>query len=143
MQKRISNSVLCIIICCFFFLISCGGGGGGGSTPQSPRILISTTQIEFGDIILDDIAAQAFTIQNLGSSTLSIGPIAQTDPLTPPFSILNDACSGNTLTASQQCTFTVRFSPTSQGRFTGSFDIPSDDPNFPSVRKRRRPQGFH
>jgi hypothetical protein len=134
MLKQSYYLVLGVVIFSLLFLISCGGGGGGGSAPQSPRILISTTQIDFGDIILDDIAAQAFTIQNLGLSTLSIGPIAQTDPLAPPFSILNDACSGNTLTASQQCTITVQFSPTSQGEgFTDSFDIPSDDPHFPSV----------
>jgi VWFA-related protein len=130
MHKRISVSLGVGVLFCLFLLISCGGGGGGQSAPQSPHILVSTKNIDFGDIILDDIADQAFTIHNVGSSTLSIGPI-DTKSLAPQFSILNDACSGNTLTASQQCTFTVRFSPTSQGRFSGSFDIPSNDPNFP------------
>src|SRR3990172_13272803 len=94
MQKRIPISVVGSIICCLFFLISCGGGGGE-SAPPSPRILVSTTQIDFGDIILDNPSEQVFTIRNVGSSTLTIGQIAQTDPLAPPFSILNNNCSGN------------------------------------------------
>jgi VWFA-related protein len=114
-------------------LISCGGGGGE-SAPPSPRILVSTTQIDFGDTILDNPSEKVFTIRNVGSSTLTIGQIAQTDPLAPPFSILNNNCSGNGLTANQTCTFNVRFSPTSQGKgFTDSFDIPTNDPKFNSV----------
>jgi len=133
MQKRIPISVVGSIICCLFFLISCGGGGGE-SAPPSPRILVSTTQIDFGDIILDNPSEQVFTIRNVGSSILTIGQIAQTDPLAPPFSILNNNCSGNGLTANQTCTFNVRFSPTSQGKgFTDSFDIPTNDPKFNSV----------
>ena len=135
MPKRISNLVLCIIICCFFSLISCGGGGGGGgSETQSPRILVSSTKIDFGDIVMDNFSEQVFTIKNVGSSTLSIGQIAQADPLALPFSILNNKCSGSGLTANQTCTFNIRFSPTSQGKgFTDSFDILSNDTNFGSV----------
>ena len=134
MPKRISNPVLCIIICYFFSLISCGGGGGGGSTAQPPRILVSSTKIDFGDIVMDNFSEQVFTIKNVGSSTLSIGQIAQANPLALPFSIFNNKCSGSGLTANQTCTFNIRFSPTSQGKgFTDSFDIPSNDTNFGSV----------
>ena len=133
MQKRIPISVVGSIICCLFFLVSCGGGGGE-SAPQSPHILVSSTQIDFGDTILDNISEKVFTIRNVGSSTLTIGQIAQTDPLVPPFGILNNTCSGIGLTANQTCTFNVQFSPTSQGKgFTDSFDIPSNDSNFNSV----------
>src|SRR3990172_9216044 len=134
MPKRLSNLVFCVIIFCFFFLISCGGGGGDGSTAQSPRILVSSTNIDFGDIVMDNFSEQVYTIKNVGSSTLSIGQIAQANPLALPFSILNNKCSGSELTANQTCTFNIRFSPTSQGKgFTDSFDIPSNDTNFGSV----------
>ena len=136
MSNRFFNPILCIIVFCFFslILISCGGGGGSGSTAQPPRILVSSTNIDFGDIVMDNFSEQVFTIRNVGSSILTIGQIAQTDPLAPPFSILNNNCSGNGLTANQTCTFNVRFSPTSQGKgFTDSFDIPSNDTNFGSV----------
>src|SRR3990170_6372665 len=136
MPKRLSNLVFCVIICYFFSLISCGGGGGGGggSTAQPPRILVSSTQIDFGDIVMDNFSEQVYTIKNVGSSTLSIGQIAQADPLALPFSIFNNKCSGSGLTANQTCTFNIRFSPTSQGKgFTDSFDIPSNDTNFGSV----------
>jgi VWFA-related protein len=70
----------------------------------------------------------------LAPNTLSIGQIAQADPLVFPYSIVNNTCSGSGLTANQTCTFSIRFSPTSQGKgFTDSFDIPSNDPNFGSV----------
>jgi VWFA-related protein len=133
MKRRVLFSAVGSIIFCLFFLMACGGGGGE-SAPPSPRILVSSTQIDFGDIILDDIAEQAYTIRNVGSSTLTLGQIAQTDPLAPPFSIVNDNCSGTALTANKECPFTVLFSPTSQGKgFTDSFDIPSNDPNFATV----------
>jgi len=136
MSNRFFNPILCIIVFCFFslILISCGGGGGSGSTAQPPRILVSSTQIDFGDIVMDNFSEQVYTIKNVGSSTLSIGQIAQADPLALPFSIFNNKCSGSGLTANQTCTFNIRFSPTSQGKgFTDSFDIPSNDTNFGSV----------
>src|SRR3989337_2894895 len=48
--------------------------------------------------------------------------------------MVNNICSGTGLTANQTCTFSIRFSPASQGKgFTDSFDIPSNDPKFDSV----------
>src|SRR3972149_6624395 len=132
MSNRFFNPILCIIVFCFFslILISCGGGGGSGSTAQPPRILVSSTQIDFGDIVMDNFSEQVYTIKNVGSSTLSIGQIAQADPLALPFSILNNDCSGKGLTANQKCTFKVRFSPAIQGQgLNDSFDVPSNDPN--------------
>jgi VWFA-related protein len=137
MWKQSYYLVLGVIIFCFFFLISCGGGGGGGgsSDTQSPLILVSNTNIDFGDIVVDNFSEQVFTIKNAGSSTLSIGQIAQANTLDLPFSILNNTCSGMGLTANQTCTFNIRFSPTIQGQvFTDSFDIPSNATNFSSVK---------
>jgi VWFA-related protein len=130
MRKRFSNFLLCIIfLFCFFLIISCGGGGEG--VEFLSFIKVSSNQIAFGDVILDSFSEQTITIENTRSSILKIGEIAQANPLSPPFSILNDSCSGKSLTASQTCTFNVRFSPTSQGnQFNDSFDIPSNDPNL-------------
>ena len=135
MRKQFSHSVLgVIIICCFFLMISCGGGGGGSATPPSPpRINVSSTQVAFGDVVLDNFSEQVITVKNIGSSILNIGQIGQIAQLAAPFSILNNDCSGKGLTANQICTFKVQFFPTSQTIqgvvLNDSFDIPSNDSN--------------
>ncbi len=86
-------------------------------------------QIPFGDITEQISADQTVTISNDGSADLTLGTIAETDALDPPFSIPTDNCSGQTLTPAASCTLTVRFSPLSIGPFSDSFDIPSDDPD--------------
>jgi hypothetical protein len=68
-------------------------------------------------------------ITNEGNENLVIGTIAQADPLINEFSILNDNCSGQTITPLSECTFTVRFSPATTDQFSDTFDIPSDDPD--------------
>ncbi|QYZ64517.1 MAG: hypothetical protein HPY30_00015 [Gammaproteobacteria bacterium (ex Lamellibrachia satsuma)] len=50
-----------------------------------------------------------------------------------PFSILNDTCSGQTLTPAASCTLAVSFAPTVIGIFNDSLDIPSDGPDEGSV----------
>lgn len=136
MRRPLSNLLLGTVMACCFLLVSCGGGGGGSATPPPgiPTVSVSSTQVQFGDIILDNFSEQVITIRNVGSATLTVGQIAQANPLSPPFSILSNNCSGNGLTANEACTFKVRFSPTSQGKgFTDSFDIPTNDPNDNSV----------
>ena len=55
-------------------------------------------------------------------------------PLADPFSILRaDECSGQTLAPTASCSFTARFAPASIDAFNDSFDIPSNDPDEPSV----------
>lgn len=116
-------------------LIGCSGGGGGSSTPPpvtpppTPDIHMTSTQILFGDVVLDDVSYETITIENIGSSSLEIYQIAQAHPLSAPFSISNDNCSAKSLAQSETCTLQIRFSPTSQGNFNDSFDIPSNDPD--------------
>lgn len=112
-------------------LLACGGGGGDSAAPSPPpSISVSSTTVAFGDVVWDNFSDQIITVQSTGSSALTIGQIAQANPLAPPFSILNDDCSGHSLSSSQTCTLQVRFSPTTQGSgLTDSFDIPSNAPN--------------
>ena len=88
---------------------------------------ISDQQIPFGTITDGSTSDQTLTIVNDGDLDLIMGNIAQSNSLTVPFSILNDNCSGQTVSASSNCTLTVRFSPTSIAVFSDSFDIPSND----------------
>ena len=122
-------------------LVGCGvsggsGGGGGGNPPPvtiPPDITVSAGQLLFGNIVQNNFTDRTLTIQNRGSQNLNIGQIAQADPIDPPFSILNDSCSLQTLASMRTCTLLVRFEPTAQGAFNDSFDIPSNDPDESSV----------
>ncbi len=143
-RNSIFLSFLAIVGLTVFSFMGCGGGGGGDSSPtptpaptptpqRSAKIAVSLPQIAFGDAFLNKFSDQTISIQNTGSSNLNIGAIAQANPLSAPFSILNDNCSGAQMTPSQTCTLQVRFSPTSRGGFNDSFDIPSNDPDRNSV----------
>jgi VWFA-related protein len=143
-RNSIFLSFLAIIGFTIFSFMGCGGSGGGSSasapapapapTPQPPaEITVSRTQIVFSGTVLDNFSEESLSIQNTGSSSLNIGQIAQANPLSAPFSITSDNCSGKQLTGSQTCTLVVRFSPTSQGEFADVFDIPSNDPTKSSV----------
>ena len=131
-----------------FVFTGCSGGGGGGgngtddggSTDDftleagSAYINVSKLQVPFGGVVLDHFSDKTISILNTGSSNLDIGQIAQKKLITAlentpasPFSIINDSCSGNTLAASEECTFQIRFFPAVQGTFNDSFEIPSND----------------
>ncbi|MBA1443980.1 MAG: choice-of-anchor D domain-containing protein [Chromatiales bacterium] len=90
-------------------------------------------QVPFGNVIEGVSSDQIVTITNDGTADLTLGQIAQANPLAAPFSILNDTCSAQILTPAASCTLTVRFAPTVAGTFNDSFDIPSDDPDEGSV----------
>ncbi len=145
-RNSIFLSFLAIVGLTIFSFMGCGGGGGGDSSPtptptpdptptpqRSAKIAVSLNQIAFGDAFLTKFSDQTISIQNAGSSNLNIGAIAQANPLSAPFSILNDNCSGAQMAPLQTCTLQVRFSPTSRGPFNDSFDIPSNDPDRNSV----------
>ena len=106
---------------------------GTGIEHSLAKINVSSRQISYGNVVLNNITYQTISIQNTGSSSLTIGQIAQANPLAPPFSIVSDVCSGQAVQPSAECSFNVRFSPTSQSTFTDSFDIPSDASNENSV----------
>ena len=114
-------------------ITGCGGSSAGSSdsTPQPllPDISVSELQISYGGIVLDHFSDRTISIQNTGSRNLAVGQIAQAVPLSNPFSILNDNCSGIQLAASETCTFQIRFSPITQDPFSDTFDIPSNDPD--------------
>lgn len=105
-------------------MAACGGGSSDSSTPSS-NIITNALQVQFSSTVLDHFQDDIVTLQNNGTSSVSIGQIAHADPLYNPFSIIDDQCSGITLTPSETCTLKVRFSPTSQNSFNDSFDIPS------------------
>ena len=144
MKRDISTKFVCTLslIVMFLWLASIGCKGRTADSPSeqppseqppSAQINVSSRHIANGNVVLNNISDQTISIQNTGSGSLTIGQIAQANPLAPPFSIVSDACSGQAVQPSAACSFNVRFDPTSQGTFTDSFDIPSDATNENSV----------
>jgi len=101
---------------------------GNGVLP-APDISISPPSLEFGDVMIGYSSDQTVTVSNEGSEDLTIGTIASADSLAEPFALVTDGCSGQTISLGGNCTITLRFSPTSEGVFADTFDIPSDDPD--------------
>jgi VWFA-related protein len=110
-----------------------GCSGGSGSSSSTPDIETSESSMEFGNAVIDNFADRTLTITNTGQGLLSIGQIAQANPLAPPFEIVVDNCSGRTGRHNDSCTLKIRFSPSSQAAYSDSFDIPSNDLDEKSI----------
>ncbi|KPJ98329.1 MAG: hypothetical protein AMK71_11550, partial [Nitrospira bacterium SG8_35_4] len=103
-------------------------------SPQNADIAVSDSvspagdlQLPFGNVTEGSSSNQTVTVRNGGNADLVIGSIAQSNPVAYPFSILNDYCSGQTVSPSSDCTLSVRFSPGAAGQYSDSFNIPSND----------------
>ncbi len=113
-------------------------GTGSSTTTGDIKVTDSVSpvddlQIPFGTVSEGRTVDQTVTIENAAGGDLVIGTIASANPLASPFSIATDNCSGKTLSAGSNCTLTVRFTPVAIGTFSDSFDIPSNDPDQPSI----------
>lgn len=132
MGNRLSSTLLGII-CCSFLMISCGGGGSSSTTPPA-SINVSSTELKFDNVVLNDYRENEIIIKNPGSIKLVLGKIAENNPLSVPFRIWSDGCSGNTLEETQMCIIKARFSPTTIGSgLNDTFDIPSNASNTVTV----------
>ncbi len=107
---------------------------GTGTPTPTPDITVTDSiapgndlTIAFGNLTVGTSSDQTFTITNDGSADLVIGTLAQVDLIADPFSLLNDNCSGQTLSPAANCTLNVRFSPTAENTSNDSFDMPSND----------------
>lgn len=114
---------------------------------QGTTQLPSGSTYDFGEVLVGSTAPVVFTIQNLGqiSLTLSNAAPAPVAPFvyTTPYTL--GSISGPTGTRP----FTVTFTPTAAGTFTGSISIPNNDPtggenpyviNFTGVGKLPAPE---
>ncbi|MBW2624134.1 MAG: choice-of-anchor D domain-containing protein, partial [Deltaproteobacteria bacterium] len=103
------------------------------AVPSAPDITVTDNKgttddlaLPFGNVTENDSADAIVTITNDGNQNLDIGTI--TSP-SPPFSINDAACSGQTLAPGENCVCTITFAPEAAGAFSGSFSIPSNDPD--------------
>jgi len=89
--------------------------------------------VTFGSVTQNLTATQTVTVTNDGNASLTLGQVATLNPLVAPFSVINDTCSGQALAPLDDCSFEVLFQPTAVGAVSDALDIPTDDPDLPSV----------
>jgi hypothetical protein len=105
-------------------------------TVTDPIEPLDDLMMPFGNVTEATAWDQAVTITNDGNGNLTMGMIAQTDPLQNSFSILSDTCSAQIIAPAASCAVEVRFLPARIDTFSDSFDIPSDDPDEPTLTFR-------
>jgi len=103
------------------------------SVQPTPVMEVTPASHAFVDVAVGSSSGQTFTVSNNGTADLVIGTVAAANPLAAPFIIGTDNCSNQTIATGDSRTLVVQFNPTVEGRFNDSFNIPSNDPNTPSV----------
>ena len=105
-------------------------GGPAVGPAGSQHVRLSPPILEFGYVMIGEIADLDLTVMNGGSSNLSVDSITTPDV---PFSIITDNCSGEVLVPDGSCLVTVRFTPSRLGEDRKVMLVLSDDPSFPSL----------
>lgn len=92
-----------------------------------PVLLLSSAAHSFAPLpVGNDSSPQLFTITNQGESDLVLGALSVTGAESRDFTIQQDNCSGQTLTARQGCSVAVVFSPISGGDRFAELNITSN-----------------
>ncbi|MHC4860435.1 MAG: choice-of-anchor D domain-containing protein, partial [Planctomycetota bacterium] len=80
-----------------------------------------------------DSAPVTITVSNEGLAPLTVGTVSLSGPDAAEFEIRNDNASGQSIPAGGSATLEVVFRPASEGAKSASVDVPSDDPDTPSL----------
>lgn len=99
------------------------------TTEEGPTVSVSTTALDFGEVLVGQTATRILTVSNTGTADLTLSGIAITSGV--DFS-LADTCP-STLAPSAACEITVSFTPTVTGGLSDVLTISSDDPDQPSI----------
>lgn len=94
--------------------------------PAGTHLVDGTSTVDFGSMYMANGAAKIFTIQNTGSSNLTLGTLSIDGANASEFKIT--ANPSTTVAASGSTTFTVTFTPTAVGSRSAALHIPSNDP---------------
>jgi hypothetical protein len=91
-----------------------------------PGVTVQPTQLDYGRILIEGSSDRTVSVTNNRDKNLNI--VAVTSP-SAPFFISGDQCTNQTLSPGSNCTFTIRFSPTSPGDFSESINVIINDPD--------------
>ena len=115
------------------------GGTSNGSdisfttTTGTPNISASPTSKDYGNINVGSSSSQIFTITNTGTANLVIGTLTLSGTNLDQFVMQNDNCTGKTIAPSATCTIEILFFPSYVGTLTANLNIPSNDPDTPTL----------
>jgi hypothetical protein len=98
------------------------------NTAPAPAIQVSSTSIQFGNVVVASTLSQALIIKNTGNAALNVSQITESGSA---FNISGFTLPVN-LSAGQQTTITVAFLPTVAGPASGSISIVSNAPTSPT-----------
>lgn len=102
---------------------------GQGVFAAEPRISLSTSQINFGDVqagVSEDII---LTINNTGTATLLINGMVDITGVDSSEFFQNNNCT--TISAGAQCTVTISFTPSGEGIRAATLSVTSNDADSP------------
>ncbi|HRQ65585.1 MAG TPA: choice-of-anchor D domain-containing protein [Xanthomonadaceae bacterium] len=99
-----------------------------------PELTLDPTDLDFGSVpVATTSAPLTVAIENTGAAPLNLGTLALSGAHFGDFALDSDTCSGETLAATETCTFDVTFTPSASGAREAQVDIPSDAPSDPDV----------
>jgi len=96
-----------------------------------PDITVTPATLEFGNVSAGKTLTKTITVKNDGKPDLTLGTIS-----TPENSFTRSATTctnGKILSSGGTCSITIRYAPPTDGLFTSTFTITSDDPVEPIV----------
>jgi hypothetical protein len=101
---------------------------------NEPEINVTPAARDFGNIKAGQSSAlQTITINNGGIGALVIGMLSINGAHVWAFNMLNDNCTGKTLSQAGSCTLDIVFTPPTGGSFHANLVIPSNDIDEPAV----------
>lgn len=110
-------------------MVAHGGGSKAklkaGTAATAPQLSLSTTGLNFGNVLVNGSSTQAVTLKNSGQSDLQISQIAEAGGA---FSVSGVAVPV-TIPAGQSMALQAKFAPTAAGTTTGTITITSNAPN--------------
>lgn len=105
---------------------------GTGAIPE-PDISVTPESFKDREIYIGASGIQTFTIRNSGTGDLEVGKLSISGTNASEFWLRNDNCSNQTVALSETCTFDMILTPASSGEKQGNLEVPSDDPDTPSI----------
>jgi hypothetical protein len=89
-----------------------------------PLISVSPPSLNYHEVEIGSLRDQTVIVRNTGNGNLIIGTVSAPSS---PFAIAADGCSGKSLASLQTCGVIYRFLPGSDGTFSDSSTIPSNE----------------
>ncbi|HSR13232.1 MAG TPA: choice-of-anchor D domain-containing protein, partial [Thermodesulfobacteriota bacterium] len=96
--------------------------------PANPQISVSPSSLDFGSVNVGSSFSKVLTVSNSGGAGLLISRMEIGGTYVTDFITQNDQCTGQTLSASSDCTVQVVFSPHATGSKSALLTVYSNDP---------------